>query len=102
MPEAMRQMANQQIVAGLDVAGGGSGELVDEAGNQFGYDALAIPATSAIAPAAALMRAMPNETVLGSGAGKIGHNRPPVIVGKTPYIVRNELRDQDFRTAKAA
>ena len=100
MPEAMRQMANQQVVSALDVAGGGSGELVDEAGNQFGYDALAIPATSAIAPAAALMRAMPNETILGSGAGRIGHNRPPVIVGKTPYIVRNELRDQDFRTAE--
>ena len=100
MPEAMRQMANQQVVSALDVAGGGSGELIDEAGNQFGYDALAIPATSAIAPAAALMRAMPDETILGSGAGKIGHNRPPVIVGKTPYIVRNELRDQDFRTAE--
>ena len=99
MPEAMRQMANQQVVSALDVAGGGSGELVDEAGNQFGYDALAIPATSAIAPAAAMMRAMPNETVLGSGAGKIGHNRPPAVVGKTPAIVPNELRGTEFRTA---
>ena len=36
MPEAMRQMYNDQVLAGMDIAYGGSGELVDEAGNQFG------------------------------------------------------------------
>jgi len=46
-----------------------------------------------------MMRALPNETVLGSGAGKIGHNRPPAVVGKTPAIVPNELRGTEFRTA---
>ena len=30
----------------------------------------------------------------------MGHNNPPVSVGKTPYIVTNELRDTQFRTAE--
>lgn len=33
------------------------------------------------------------------GRGMIGHNRPPATVGRTPYIVENELRGTEFRTA---
>ena len=100
MPEAMRQAANDQILAGLDIATGGTGELVTEEGRRISYDTTAIPATSAIAPALATARALPDETILGSGYGKIGHNRPPVVVGKTPYVVTNELRGTQFRTAE--
>ena len=98
MPEAMRQSANEQILAGLDIATGGTGELVTEEGDRISFDPLAVPATSTIAPAVATARALPNETILGSGYGKIGHNQPPVVVGKTPYIVRDELRGVDFKT----
>lgn len=68
MPEAMRQMANQQVVSALDVAGGGSGELVDEAGNQFGYDALAVSAPLAPAGIAA---AKAGGTTLGAMGGRV-------------------------------
>ena len=68
MPEAMRQMANQQVVSALDVAGGGSGELVDEAGNQFGYDATAVAAP--VAPAG-IAAARAGGTTLGAMGGSI-------------------------------
>ena len=68
MPEAMRQMANQQVVSGLDIAGGGSGELVDEAGNQFGYDATAVAAP--VAPAG-IAAARAGGTTLGMMGGSI-------------------------------
>jgi len=71
MPEAMRQMANQQVVSALDVAGGGSGELVDEAGNQFGYDPLAVAAPLAPAGVAA---AKAGGATFGAMGGRV---KPP-------------------------
>jgi len=57
--------------------------LADDAGGLLGVEA-ASAAPRADAPARA----------------GIGHNRPPVVVGQTPYIVTNELRGTQFRTAE--
>jgi hypothetical protein len=46
------------------------------------------------------MRAGDNVLGAAGGRGMIGHNRPPVVVGQTPYIVTNELRGTQFRTAQ--
>ena len=71
MPEAMRQAANQQIAAGLDVAGGGSGDLVDAAGNPISYDPLAVSAPLAPAGIAA---AKAGGATLGAMGGRV---KPP-------------------------
>ena len=57
--------------------------LADEAGGLLGAE------TASDAPRAAVP----------ARAG-MGHNRPPVVVGQTPYIVTNELRGTQFRTAE--
>jgi len=98
-PEALRQMANQQVMSGVDMATGGTGILVDDEGNEFGYDPYLVAAP--LAPAGIAARSAGGAT-LGAmgGRGMIGHNNPPVVVGRTPYIVQNELRGTEFRTAE--
>mgnify|MGYP000008769560 FL=1 len=68
MPEAMRQAANDQILAGLDIATGGTGELVTEEGDRISYDALAVSAPLAPAGIAA---ARAGGSTLGAMGGKL-------------------------------
>jgi hypothetical protein len=85
MPEAMRQMANQQIVAGLDVAGGGSGELVDEDGNPISYDPLAVAAP--LAPA-------------GIAAAKAGGATLGAMGGRVKPLTKTELDPMKYSNIK--
>lgn len=68
MPEAMRQMYNDQVLAGMDIAYGGSGELVDADGNPISYDPLAVAAPIAPAGVAA---AKAGGSTLGAMGGKL-------------------------------
>ena len=67
-PEALRQMANQQVMSGVDMATGGTGLLVDDEGNEFGYDPLAVAAP--LAPAGIAARSAGGAT-LGAMGGKL-------------------------------
>ena len=68
MPEAMRQMYNDQVLAGMDIAYGGSGELVDEDGRRISADATTIAAPLAPAGIAA---AKAGGATLGAMGGSI-------------------------------
>mgnify|MGYP003639842567 CR=1 FL=1 len=68
MPEAMRQMYNDQVLAGMDIAYGGSGELVDEDGRRISSDATTIAAPLAPAGIAA---AKAGGATLGAMGGSI-------------------------------
>jgi len=87
-PEALRQMANQQVMSGVDMATGGTGVLVDDEGNEFGYDSLLVAAP--LAPAGIAARSAGGAT-LGALGGK------PVAM--TPFNVTNELRGTTHQTA---
>jgi len=68
MPEAMRQMYNDQVLAGMDIAYGGSGELVTEDGRRISADATTIAAPLAPAGIAA---AKAGGATLGAMGGSI-------------------------------
>ena len=68
MPEAMRQMYNDQVLAGMDIAYGGSGELVDEDGRRISADATTIAAPLAPAGIAA---AKAGGATLGAMGGRL-------------------------------
>lgn len=67
-PEALRQMANQQVMSGVDMATGGTGILVDDEGNEFGYDSFLMAAPLAPAGIAAKLD---RGVTLGAMGGKL-------------------------------
>ena len=81
----------------------GSGQYLDAGLQGLGLLGDAFMAAGTIAPplipVGAAMKAPRAARVANA---TIGHNRPPVIVGKTPAIVRDELRGVDFKTGLLA
>jgi hypothetical protein len=79
----------------------GSGQYVDAGLQGLGLLGDAFMAAGTVVPpmipVGAAMKA-PRAAKVANAT--IGHNRPPAVVGKTPYIVPNELRGTEFRTAE--
>lgn len=79
----------------------GSGQYVDAGLQGLGLLGDAFMAAGTVVPPMIPVGAAMKLPRAGKVANAtIGHNRPPAVVGKTPYIVPNELRGTEFRTAE--
>ena len=97
MPEAMRQMANQQLLAGMDVAYGGSGILAKDSGESIGYDPLFVAAP--LAPSGLAARAA-GGPALGIFGGKTAKKFPAISSVETSDYEALLAREAEIQKAR--
>jgi len=99
IPGAMAGQIEDYATASLGALEGGYEGMITPEGEPIEASPI-LPIEYLLGGTAAALR-QPGVTLgAAGGRGMIGHNRPPVVVGQTPYIVTNELRGTQFRTAQ--